>query len=347
MVSMVSGGDRGLAGDGGPVAEQVLEARVRAMLLAAACGDLVGMPAAGLTPSQIRARYGRITGPVVPASDALHAGLAPGEVTDDTELLLALGEAICAAIEERGAFGASDVAEAVVGWARDRLDDPRLGPSTARAVRLLLAGAPPEEAGREGDTDGAAARIAPVAALHPGEPAGVDDDVVRACLPTHGTHLAIAAAGAVAAAEAARLGGADIETAVDHARRAAERLANRGREVPGPSVAARIGLAAELAAGAEDADVAARACSEVIGAGVRAVEAVPTALGIALGARGDPLAAILAAANVGDDADTVAAIAGAICAAGSGPEVLPNWVAPELAERLGLLAARLVRAARR
>jgi len=321
-----------------------LEARVAGMLLGAACGDLVGMPAAGLTAEEVRARYGRIDGPVAPAGDSLHAGLAAGEVTDDTELLIAVGEAICAAVEERGSFEAGDVARAIVGWARDRLDDPRIGPSTARAVRRLLAGAPPEEAGRDGDTDGAAARIAPVAALHAGEPGAIDDDVVRACLPTHGTDLAIAAAGAVAAAEAARLGGATIEVAVDEARRAAERLAGRGRPVPGPSVAARIALAVRLAEGAADADRAARACAEVLGAGVRAVEAVPTALGIAAGARGDPVVAILAAANVGDDADTVAAIAGAVCGAGAGPEALPaGWIDPRLAARLRALAARLVR----
>jgi ADP-ribosylglycohydrolase len=74
------------------------------------------------------------------------------------------------------------------------------------------------------------------------------------------------------------------------------------------------------------------------------VEAVPTALGIAAGARGDPVVAILAAANVGDDADTVAAIAGAVCGAGSGPEALPEgWIGQRLAARLRTLAARLVR----
>ena len=37
-----------------------------------------------------------------------------------------------------------------------------LGPSTKRAVAAVLAGAPPDEAGATGDTNGAAMRIAPV-----------------------------------------------------------------------------------------------------------------------------------------------------------------------------------------
>lgn len=327
----------------GPPARPSLEGRIAGMLLGAACGDVVGMPAAGLTPAQVRAVYGRIDGPVRPAEGSLHAGLEAGAPTDDTELLLVLGEAICAAVLERGGFTTDDVVAAVVGWVGDRLEDPRLGPSTVRAVRALREGVPPEEAGREGDTDGAAARIPPVAALHAGSPGSVDEDVVRVCLPTHGTNLAIAAAAAVAAAEAAMLGGSGIHRALREAIAAAERCGDRGAVVPGPSVAARIRLASELARGS--ADEAALACAELIGAGVRAVEAVPTALGVALAAEGDPVAAILAAANAGDDADTVAAIAGAVCGAGAGAEAFPeDWLDGAVVARLRSLASCLTAA---
>lgn len=323
----------------------LLEDRIVGMLLGAACGDVVGMPAAGLTPEEIRGRYGRISGPVAPVPGALHEGLPAGAGTDDTELMLAVGKEIAEAVERRGGFDPGDVARAVVAWAGPRLDDPRLGPSTGRAVRRLLAGAPSEEAGREGDTDGAAARIAPVAALHAGDPRSVDEDVVRACLPTHGTNVAIAAAAAVAAAEAAMLGGARIDRAIDEAARAAERCAYLGLVVPGPSVAARVRLAADLAAREGEPGPAALALARAIGAGVRAVEAIPTALGIALAADGDPVAAILAAANAGDDADTVAAIAGAVCGAGTGPGSLPaGWVDEGTMARIRGLAARLARA---
>ncbi|HXF36457.1 MAG TPA: ADP-ribosylglycohydrolase family protein, partial [Actinomycetota bacterium] len=59
----------------------------------------------------------------------------------------------------------------------------------------------------------------------------------------------------------------------------------------------------------------------------------------------DPVAAILAAANAGDDADTVAAIAGAVCGAGAGPEVFPTgWVDERTVARIRALSARLARA---
>ena len=54
---------------------------------------------------------------------------------------------------------------ACIAWERDmtaRGSLDLLGPSTRRALDAVLAGTPPEEAGRSGDTNGAAMRIAPV-----------------------------------------------------------------------------------------------------------------------------------------------------------------------------------------
>jgi len=54
----------------------------------------------------------------------------------------------------------------------------------------------------------------------------------------------------------------------------------------------------------------------VIGAGLAMAEAVPFAVGLAVAGR-DPWAVIVAAANAGNDCDTVALIAGSMAAAWS------------------------------
>jgi len=76
-----------------------------------------------------------------------------------------------------------------------------LGPSTKRAIDMILAGHTPEESGRYGTTNGAAMRITPV-----GIAADVNDSarfiqaVIQACQVTHNTTLGISSAAAVAAA---------------------------------------------------------------------------------------------------------------------------------------------------
>jgi ADP-ribosylglycohydrolase len=60
-----------------------------------------------------------------------------------------------------------------------------------------------------------------------------------------------------------------------------------------------------------------------VGNGVAMAEAVPTAVALAIAADGDPLAAICAAVNGGNDSDTIAMIAGAIAAAWAGSAWIP------------------------
>ena len=69
---------------------------------------------------------------------------------------------------------------------------------------------PPEEAGSEGDTNGAAMRIAPVGIMLPPEPLdALVDKVAETCRATHNTSIAIASAAAVAAAVSHGIAGGD------------------------------------------------------------------------------------------------------------------------------------------
>ncbi|MCW5953242.1 MAG: ADP-ribosylglycohydrolase family protein, partial [Propionibacteriaceae bacterium] len=62
-----------------------------------------------------------------------------------------------------------------------------------------------------------------------------------------------------------------------------------------------------------------------VGSGLHAAEAVPAAIGCFVAAGGDPWLSVMAAANIGDDSDTVACMAGAVAGAFSGMARVPRW----------------------
>ena len=314
-----------------------LEDRAAGALWGLALGDALGMPTQVLSPQAIARRYGRIDGFVAPDADhPVSHGLPAAAVTDDTEQTMLLARHLI------GGKGRLDP----VGWARALLDweagvaarglSDLLGPSTRRAIDALLAGEPADTAGRTGDTNGAAMRIAPVAIATPAEPLGdLVDRVAEISRPTHNTGLAIAAAAAVAAAISAALDGADLEAAEAAALAAAGDGATRGHWVAGADIAARLEMAialarevpADMPMGGAVARIAAR-----IGTSVAAQESVPTAFAVLRLAGGDAWTAGLIAAGIGGDTDTIGAIAGAMAGALTGARALPAEARARLAE---------------
>lgn len=317
--------------------------RAYGCLLGVAIGDAMGMPTSFLTPEQIRRRYGLVRGFVDPFPDhPFHAHLKAAQITDDTGQTLAVARAILRGTDSL----AEAVAQELLRWAEEQggLDAPGIGPSTRKALRAIASGIPLEVAGAEGDTNGAAMRISPVAIALGDQRRASDhlvDMVFQVCLPTHGTGLAVSAASAVAAAVNACLAGVrDMEEIGEVAWQAAMAGRLRGRSVVGPSVARRIRLAQSLVADWQGApERGAMEIYEIIGAGLSAAEAVPAAFGVFMIARGDPASAILLAANMGGDCDTVASIAGALAGAYAGPNAFPAcWV--ETVEQVNALDLR-------
>ncbi len=61
---------------------------------------------------------------------------------------------------------------------------------------------------------------------------------------------------------------------------------------------------------------------------MKSYESIPLSLGIFYAAKGDYKKGLLAAINIGDDADTNGAIVGALCGAYSGIKKIPaQWIA--------------------
>ncbi|MEO3429276.1 ADP-ribosylglycohydrolase family protein [Pelagibius sp. CAU 1746] len=302
-----------------------LHDRALGALVGGALGDALGMPTQTLSPAQIRATYGRVTGFLAPSEDhPVSRGLPAGAVTDDTEQTLLLAEILLASGSH---FDDLKWVEALIGWeddVRSRGSYDLLGPSTKRAIDAIRAGAPAAEAGRHGDTNGAAMRIAPVGLLMPPEPLGsLIDKVAETCRATHSTGLAIAAAAAVAAAVSCGLDGGDWRAATTLAGRAAAEAKDHGHWVAGADISERIGWAVELAAN-RDRTAALQQVIDLIGTSVASQESVPAAFAVLAMAQGDAWQAAVLAANLGGDTDTIGAIAATMAGARAGFSALPG-----------------------
>lgn len=299
--------------------------RALGALVGGALGDALGMPTQTLSPAQIHTAYGSVTDFVAPTAEhPVSCGLCAGAVTDDTEQTLLLGETLLAS---GSTFDDSRWVEALVRWEDDvraRGSYDLLGPSTKRAIDAVRAGTPAAEAGRFGDTNGAAMRIAPVGILMAGAPLGaLIEKVVETCRATHNTSLAIAAASAVAAAVASGVSGGTWQTAIETAQGAARQARGHGHWVAGADIAGRIGWAVSLAA-KHDRETARQQIIDLIGTSVASQESVPAAFGVLALAEGDAWQAAVLAANLGGDTDTIGAIAAAMAGACSGYSKLPT-----------------------
>jgi ADP-ribosylglycohydrolase len=292
--------------------------RAMGAMVGVAIGDALGMPSQTLTRAEIWLRYGQITDFVAPFPDhPVSHGLTAAMVTDDTEQTLLLAEQI---LRHPDQFSDASWAHSLQDWERGvRARGLRdlLGPSSRAALDGLAANVPVHLVGQKGTTNGAAMRIVPVGIATPAtDLAGLVDRVVEASRLTHNTGEAIAAASAVATVVSLGVSGASFEDALPFALAAARIGNRRGAQTGEPSMADRIELAL-----AQEADLQ---LAQVVGTSVHSRNSVAAAFGVVRLAQGNPWQAALIAANIGDDTDTIGAIATGMAAACSGFSDLPR-----------------------
>ncbi|HGU1599537.1 TPA: ADP-ribosylglycohydrolase family protein, partial [Escherichia coli] len=213
------------------------------------------------------------------------------------------------------------------------------GPTTEQIVKALKEGRPTNTIGRigtssrqapnVGTTNGAGMRVAPAGLIWPGKKEKACHLALITCLPSHDTNIAIASACAIAAATSqAMLPEASLTSLLDAAIWGAnygERLAKQyARCVAGPSIAMRIQLAADIARRANDLESCLREMEGLVGNSVAAHESIPAAIGLLLYCKGEPWETIHACANIGNDTDSIATMAGAIAGAWRGFDALPE-----------------------
>jgi ADP-ribosylglycohydrolase len=288
-----------------------------------ALGDALGMPFQLLSRADVAQRTGGVVDEFT-APDAGHpiaAGLPAGAITDDTEQALLVARLLVAG---DGHIAPVELAHALVAWEDDmrrRGSVDLLGPSTTRAVQAVLRGEPVETAGRFGTTNGAAMRITPIGIATPADDLAVLIDAVEAASAvTHSTSLALAAASAVAAAVSTAIAGGDVQQSINAAIRAAEVSRERGHWVAGADVAERLRAAVALA---QSSEFSLDRVATVVGTSLAANESVPAAFSIIARHSDDPWLAVRTAASLGGDADTIAAIVGAVTGALHGSATWP------------------------
>lgn len=296
--------------------------RATGALLGLAIGDAMGMPSQTLTRSEIRAHYGVISEFVSPfEGHPVSHGLSAGQITDDTEQSLLLAARL---IASPGQFDQLAWANELLAWEADVKERglyDLLGPSSKEALTSLVAGVSAAESGKNGTTNGAAMRIAPIGLSTLAAPvSNFVDKVEETCRVTHNTAEAIAAAAAVACVISCGVSGASFEEAVPHAILAAKEGATRGFARGELDIASKIQAALDHAAQTSSlADFADR-----VGSSVASYHSVPAAFGLVRMAQGDPWRAACLAANIGDDTDTIGAIATAMAGACAGAMQFPS-----------------------
>ncbi|MFC9928837.1 ADP-ribosylglycohydrolase family protein [Streptomyces sp. NPDC127190] len=284
-------------------------ARARGALLGLAVGDAMGAPAENLRPSEIRARWGRITGYVTEDPCG----------TDDTEYAILSGLLLA---RHGSALTPAHVEAAWHEWIADRAEGPFRGAGfsergTLENLRRGLA-APVSAQHRHAWSDGLAMRAAPFGVFAAGRPeeaarlAAIDGSVSHEGEGIYGGQ-------AVAAGVAAAMAGAPVPVVV------AAALA----VVPEDSWTAR--SLRRAVAVAHRGERAVR--SAVVIGGYPWTDLAPEAVALAFGAYatadGDFRQAVLTAVNMGRDADTTAAVAGALSGATQGVSAIPpDWAHP-------------------
>lgn len=301
--------------------------RAYGALAGLALGDALGMPTQAMSPQQIQTVYGHVTGLVDGDKSQPYApGMAAGSVTDDTEQALLIASLLLKGHGSGLNLDASEFSHALLAWEDSMIERGSLdllGPSTKGALERVRAGEDPLRVGGEGTTNGAAMRVTPIGiAASTSDRQLFADAAWSSCQVTHATRQGFQSAALVAAAVSLGIdaGAADVTDLLWKAVAFARSLPERGAWSPDPDVVAATRRALKLAA---QPSSSLEWLAEQIGTSVASAQAIPMAF--ALLARDPSPRALLQAANLGGDTDTIGAIAGAILGASLGVEVFDGY----------------------
>lgn len=271
-------------------------------------GDALGMPVEGWPPERIRAVHGRV-------ERLLPGRLPAGSYTDDSQMMIAI-------LENLAHCGRLDPAHLAGRFLARYQPERGYGRRIAEIMRRIGQGLPWEQVGGDSWGNGGAMRVGVLGAVYPEDEATLLRAALDQCRVTHHHPQALAGAAALALGVglACRLGARWDKP------RASEFVAHLARRVEKVDVhlAGRLRAMPDLERGEMD-----RAHAALVAAYARdvsAAEAVPAAIGAFLAAGTAPQAVILAV-SLGGDADTIAAMTGALAGAYWGLTAWPQeWL---------------------
>jgi ADP-ribosylglycohydrolase len=302
-----------------------LKERARGCLMGLAVGDALGGPTEGKSRVAITRLWGRVSGFLTEAQQG----------SDDTEHALFNARLV---LRYGLAITSEDVADA---WLQEIAGANNAfkgaGFSEMLAIRNLRAGLRAPESGRHCHawSDGLAMRVAPFGIVAAGRPSLAAELAETDGLVTNAGE-GIHAGKAVAAAVAQAMGGAEFLSCIDAGRDAVPQDSWTRRSIDRAVEAGLASMDVWSALAALEERVVSRAYTwPDLGP-----EAVALAFGLIAAAHGDLRMCLMGAINIGRDADTIAAIAGAITGAALGFRAIP----PEWVTRIGPAAGTCIAA---
>ncbi len=293
--------------------------RARGALLGLACGDAVG------TTVEFSPRD--TFDPVTDMVGGGPFGLAPGEWTDDTSMALCLADSLLT----RGTFDAVDQLQRYLRWRREGYLSSTgqcfdVGGTVRQALDRFASTGDPASGPTDPSTagNGSLMRLAPVVLFYYPDRERIDHYAAESSRTTHGAEEAVASCRMLATVLNALLGGQTRENAL-------------GALQPEPWMSDRLSAVAS-------GGYRTKARAEIRGSGY-AVECLEAALWCFLRATSFE-DAVLMAANLGDDADTTAAVCGQLAGAYFGVGGIPErWRGQiVLGDQIQAWAERLVTA---
>ncbi len=274
----------------------------RGCLIGLAVGDSLGAPVEGMNRTAIKSKYVQVTEML----GGGWLGLAPGEYTDDTAMMLCLAKSIV----ERGQFDTQNVASHFLGWFR--AGPVGIGRTTWLALNELDHGASWQEAGKRAHEmlnglsagNGSIMRCAPLGLLHCRDREALIKDSIESSLITHYDPEACWGAVAVNLAVAQLLNGEREDL-----------IARLSAEIEQPRVKEALARVSVLGL-------------DQLRTSAYVLDTLQAALWCFLNT-GSLEQAVIAAVNLGGDADTTGAVTGALAGAYWGlPQIPQRWLEP-------------------
>lgn len=319
--------------------------RIYSGLLAAGIGDAMGAPTEQYTMDEIRALYGEnmLDKFVAPPLDTF-AGANDGkiaEITDDASQMYYLTNKL---IAKGHGFTNEDWIDCLVDWRDTSPKAGFMGPSTEALINALKEGRDPTKFGligtserkmtNIGATNGAAMRCAPIGMCYPGDIEKTCEVTLKTCLPSHDASVAIEAACAIASGTSkAMMSDATMDSVLDacfegaaSGRLLAEKHA---RLEAGPRFIERTKMALRIGQEANSDRAFLDRLEAEVGNSVMAAESVPCAIGIFAYADGEPWKIIKLSTNIGNDSDSIAAMAAAMAGVLNGHKSIPASIVAE------------------
>ena len=281
--------------------------RFEGTVVGLAVGDALGFPVEFIGSAEIRRRHGPqgLTDFVPPHSHPL------GTYTDDTQMSLAVAEALVRAGRGELDEVMSAIAAGLAAWAESPENDRAPGSTTMSACRRLFAGRSWRARGvPESKGCGSTIRTAPIGLYYHGERDRLVEMASNSSIITHGHPCAVAGAVANALAVSLALDGVEPQDFLPAIIATTEDIrgefADKMREVPQVLTMEPDGA------------------FDVLGDAWVAEEAMACALYCFLRSPTDYRTAVLTGANASGDSDSVASIAGGISGAYNGLDAIPE-----------------------